>query len=106
MTNYKIDYFFNDYLCNRETPSKLSWNQYIDNLIRNSSQDEWRESLKSRPELTRFAEVHKYIEPHQLWSLSLQHPEYTWKLFEIINFLLRMNRKKCRVSFVKEMLLI
>ena len=86
MKNYKIDYFFNDYLCNRETPSKSSWNQYIDTLIRISSQDEWRESLKSRPELSRFAEVHKYIGPHPLWSLSLQHPEYTWKLFELINF--------------------
>lgn len=88
MKSNNIDYFFSDFLFNRETSSKSSWNQYIDILICNSSHDEWRDSLKSRPEPYRFAKVHKYIEPHPLWSLRLQHPEYTLKLFELINFFL------------------
>lgn len=91
MKNYKNDYFFTDYLRNRETPPKSSWNQYIDTLIRISSQDEWRESLKSRPELSRFAEVHTYIEPHPLWSLSLQHPEYTF--IDLI-----ISKRRCRTA--------
>lgn len=103
MKSNNIDYFFSDFLFNREISSKSSWNQYIDILFCNSSHDEWRESLKSRPEPYRFAKVHKYIEPHPLWSLRLQHPEYTLKLFELINFFLRMNPMKCCVSFVKEM---
>lgn len=40
----------------REAPSKSSWKQYINSLI--SPQDEWRESLKSRPEHNRFVQVH------------------------------------------------
>ena len=46
-------------------------NQYIDNLCCNFSLDEWRKSLKRRSERDRFAEVHKYLESHLLWSLSL-----------------------------------
>lgn len=67
-----------------------------------SSHGEWREPLKSRPGLKRFAEVHIYLEPHLLLSMSLQHPEYTWKLFEL-NILSRTyGTRKCRISFVKE----
>lgn len=90
-----------DYLCNRETPSRSSWNQYIDTLIRNSSHDKWRESLKSRPKLNHFAEAHIFIEPHPLWSLNLQHPEYTWKLFELNNFSFTYEAEKMSCKLCK-----
>lgn len=86
MQLYKIENFFTDYILHRETPPKSNWTLYIDTLVLNYSQDEWRDSLRSRPEHHRYAQIHKRLEPHPLWLLSLQYPKYTWKLAELIIF--------------------
>lgn len=40
------DYFFSEYLFKIEAPSTLRRDYCIDKIIRNASQNEWRESLK------------------------------------------------------------
>lgn len=104
--SYKINWFFGDYLLNREVHSKSSWNQYIDTLNCNSSQDKLRKSLRSQQELNSYVEVHKYLEPHSFLSRSLYYPKYTWQFSKLINFPLPLKQKECPVSFVKERLTI
>lgn len=107
MKIYKINWFFSDYLLNREAHLKSSWNhQYIDTIICNSSKDKLRKSPRSQQELNSYVEVHKYLEPHSFLLLSLYYPKYTRQFSKLINFPIPLKQKKCPVSFVKERLTI
>lgn len=103
---YKINWFFSDYLLNREAHLKSSWYQYIDTIICNSSQDKLRKSPRSQQELNSYVEVHKYLELHSFLLLSLNYPKYTRQFSKLINFPIPLKQKKCPVSFVKERLTI
>lgn len=105
MKSYQISCFFSDHLLNREAHSRSSWNQYINTLICNSSQDNLRKYL-SQQELNSNVEVHNYLEPHSFLSLGLYYQKNTRQFSKLINFPLSLKQKKCPVSYVKEKLTI